>query len=47
MKLIIAANDGEVLDIIDVERQEWDAAQTNERTAASILRTLEPGDEAQ
>jgi hypothetical protein len=47
MKLIVTDNDGVVLDTIDMDREEWDAAQTDNRTAASILRTLEPGGEAQ
>ena len=47
MKLTITDNDGVVLDQTAVSRTEWNMAQNNALTAAAILLSLHPGEEAQ
>ena len=47
MKLILTTNDGELLDQIDVSREEWEVAQRVEYSASSLLRNLSAGSEAE
>lgn len=43
VRLILATDDGEVLDTTEVTREEFDRAAKAPELAASILRGLQPG----
>lgn len=46
MKLLIVADDGEVLDSVDVTRDDWDEAQRNSQAAFGLISELRAGDSA-
>jgi hypothetical protein len=46
MKLILTADDGEVLDSVEVTREDWDDAQRNSQAALGLLSELRAGDSA-
>lgn len=43
MQLLLVEDDGTLLDSVDISNKEWQAAQSDTKLAASILRTLQAG----
>lgn len=43
MRLILTDDDGTILDSMEVEREDWDAAQASAVAALALLNELESG----